>query len=346
MYIGKCSGYDCYVSETSNNRSVIITGQSGSGKSCKINQMELKEILNGNTVIVIDYSQNHREQDIFQAVRKEYLPYSHRIDAVKDGLGMEILSPIVNDQGAHESFINLVNSNVRAFSSSQQMGIRQQAIIREVVEAGIKLKKQNPDLSEEEILKKIFLSDTENALYQIVYQKLWTVLNCNALRTGIKHLEAKTINIVDLSSLDMLSSEILAEIILAYLWRIVYHGGFPNCYGNVTVVLDEFQHCSIRKDSTLRIMLRESRKFGLGLILATQSLGIFSSEELSMLHQTATHLYFRPIDSDIVKCAKAIEPSKIAVWREKLKKLKRGECIAVGTLEANGHVIAHPLKLT
>lgn len=345
MYIGKCGNFDCYVSGTSNNSSVIVTGQSGSGKSCRLNQIELREALAGNTVIVIDYSKNHLEKDIFHEIKSDYVNRCTRINAVNDGLGIEILSPLCNSRGEGESYVNLVNSNVRAFSSSQQMGVCQQAILREALDAGIRLKKCKPDLSEEVILRSAFADHKEDAKWQNVYQKLWTVLNCNALRPSLKRLEACSVNIIDLSALDMLSAMVLAEVILSYFWRVAYCESFPKNFGKIIIVLDEFQNCSIKKNSTLRIMLRESRKFGLSLILATQSLGIFSPEELSMLHQTATHLYFRPIDSDITKCAKKIAPLKTDVWREKLARLSRGECIAVGTLEVNGHVIAHPLKL-
>ena len=115
MYLGKCEGLDCAVSPSAPNSSVLITGQSGSGKSCRQNQIELAEVQSGNTVIVLDVSQNHNEKDIFSPISYEYKQHLNRIDAAKDGIGINLLSPISNQQGQSESYVNLVNSNVYAF---------------------------------------------------------------------------------------------------------------------------------------------------------------------------------------------------------------------------------------
>lgn len=346
MYLGKCEGLDCIVSPTAPNSSVLITGQSGSGKSCRQNQIELAEVQSGNTVIVLDISQNHNEKDIFGPVIYKYKQHLNRIDAAKDGVGINLLSPISNQQGESESYVNFVNSNVYAFSSARQMGVGQQAILREAIETAIASQNKNCNLSDEDALRMAFSAKKKNTKWQVVYQRLWTTLNCGALRSGKKHIQGQKINILDLSGLDILSAETLAEVVLSYFWRMAYNQGYPKDFGKVTIVVDEFQHLSIKEHSALNMILREGRKFGLNLLLTTQSLSIFSNAELSMLNQAATHLCFRPVDNELTQIAKMIDPSKKEHWRKQLMGLKRGQCLGRGNLDINGNSIQRPLLLT
>jgi len=346
MYLGKCEGLDCAVSPSAPNSSVLITGQSGSGKSCRQNQIELAEVQSGNTVIVLDVSQNHNEKDIFSPISYEYKQHLNRIDAVKDGIGINLLSPISNQQGQSESYVNLVNSNVYAFSSARRMGVGQQAILREAIEMAIASKNKNQNLSDEAALRMAFSEKKKNTKWQVVYQRLWIVLNCGVLRSGEKHTLGQKVNILDLSGLDILSAETVAEAVLSYFWRMAYNQGFPKDFGKVTIVVDEFQHLSVKAYSALSMILREGRKFGLSIILTTQSLNIFSDAELSMIKQAATHLCFRPADNELTQVAKMIDPSKKEYWRNKFSGLKRGQCLGVGSLDVSGNYIQRPLLLT
>ena len=63
MLIGYLNNKACKISPSSPNRSALISGISGIGKSCWQNFIELNEAKSGNTVIVIDYSQNHHNRD-------------------------------------------------------------------------------------------------------------------------------------------------------------------------------------------------------------------------------------------------------------------------------------------
>lgn len=345
MYLGKCEGLDCIVSPVAPNSSVLITGQSGSGKSCRQNQIELAEVQSGKTIIVLDISQNHNEKDIYNPISNKYKRYLNRIDATKDGIGINLLSPISNQQGQSESYVNFVNSNVYAFSSARRMGVGQQAILREAIEMAIASKNKNHNLSDEDALRMAFSEKKKNTKWQVVYQRLWTILNCGVLRSGEKHIYGQKINILDLSGLDILSAETVAEAVLSYFWRMAYNHGFPKDFGKVTIVVDEFQHLSVKAHSALSMILREGRKFGLTLLLTTQSLNTFSNAELSMIKQAATHLCFRPVDNELTQIAKMIDPSKKEYWRSKLMGLKRGQCLGVGSLDVNGNSIQRPLLL-
>ena len=77
----------------------------------------------------------------------------------------------------------------------------------------------------------------------------------------------------------------------------------------------------------------EGRKFGLSLILATQTISNLSSEQQSRLFQAGHKLFFRPAETEMREYGNVLqnatgEPSRI--WVERLSKLQKGECYSLG----------------
>ena len=54
MYLGKFNRESCLTGRKSPNGSVCITGLSGTGKTSRMNQVELESVRQGDTLIVID----------------------------------------------------------------------------------------------------------------------------------------------------------------------------------------------------------------------------------------------------------------------------------------------------
>ena len=344
MFLGMCQFSECRVSGKAPNNSVCITGLSGSGKTSRMHVMELDAVKNGNTVLIIDIGQTHSQERIFKKIREEYLEYANYIYAVCDGLGLDLLRPMKNISGGEELSVNHINSVVQSFSSSCEMGVQQQAILREAVIDAMDFQSKNPQMSESEALIAAFMRK-RSVRWDGVYQKLWTVLNCNALRPSVCKIMSQRINIISFSELDMLSGEILAEVVLSWVWRVIYNNILPRGYGELVIVLDEFQHISMKKDAVLRTFLREGRKFNVSLILGTQTLSVFSSEVVSVLSQVATRLYFRATPEEVGKIARRIGASEIAFWKDKLVTLQVGECIALGMFEVANVESERPLIL-
>ena len=94
------------------------------------------------------------------------------------------------------------------------------------------------------------------------------------------------------------------------------------------IVLDEIQNLSLQDGSPVDKILREGRKFGMGLIAATQS---FSGvkQSLSTLNQAACKLYFRPADNEMAECGKQLHDLDSSLsasdGKERLGILKRNE---------------------
>lgn len=342
MYCGSFSGQPCWISQNSPNRSICLTGISGMGKTARLNQMELMSAKAGTTVLILDMDQTHTSDRIFQPIREEYTQRINRISAMQDGLGLGLLNPMRTPQGEGEPFVHLINSAVKALSATQGMGVRQVAALRQAV---IEAVQHSCDFATEAEALAFFLCQQEDAYAEAVYQKLWTVLNCGALKPCGKSIQLGMLNIIDLAGADVITTACLAEIILSNLWRNIQFCSQGTVQREFVIVLDEFQNLSLKNDATLRSMLREGRKFGIKLLLATQTLEVFHKDVIAVLNQAATRLYFRPAQSEAKKFSREIDFENVGEWTKTLLGLKVGESLAVGNLCVGSTEIRRPVIL-
>jgi DNA phosphorothioation-dependent restriction protein DptH len=99
------------------------------------------------------------------------------------------------------------------------------------------------------------------------------------------------------------------------------------------IVLDEVQNLDHREESPLAQLLREGRKFGFSLILATQIMSNLEKDEKDRLFNAAHKLFFRPADTEMRTYAEIAAIStgeKADVWIKRLASLKKGECYSLG----------------
>jgi DNA phosphorothioation-dependent restriction protein DptH len=106
-------------------------------------------------------------------------------------------------------------------------------------------------------------------------------------------------------------------------------------------VLDEIQNLDHSLNSPLGQLLTEGRKFGISLILATQTLSNLAKEERDRLFQASHKLFFKPADTEIRSFAQILADvtnGRLDDWVDRLSSLKRGECYSLGNAfnEATG----------
>lgn len=124
MQIGITEESACCLSAFVENKHVGITGMSGSGKSVRLNQLELNAVKDGKTVIVFDINQSHAAENIFLPVRGEYESYVNRIEAKSDGIDIKFLQPIQGKNGWMEDYVDVISSTTYALGMPQRMGNR------------------------------------------------------------------------------------------------------------------------------------------------------------------------------------------------------------------------------
>lgn len=336
MYIGKIGNDPVEIGPGSPNSSILMTGISGSGKTCRMNQIELEAAINGDIVIALDLNQSHEEGQIFGPLRERYFHLENRVNILEEGMELNFLRPMKN-----ENFVNLVNSAIKSLTAATRLGTRQIGALRTAIIYAIK----NLNNFENEMA-----AITEGLLQQgsrdadAVYEKLWTLLNCGVFRASSKRIEPGKINILSFKNIDAMTQVIIAEIIMAYLWRSAqYYGQAMN--RKILVVLDEFQNLALCKDSALWNMLREGRKFRMSFLLGTQSLDYFTKDKNCILGQVGVRLYFRPAIKEMRDIARTIDEKEKEAWLKRLSMLKIGESIAVGNFTIGKNVIEHPIIL-
>ncbi|MBE5892207.1 MAG: hypothetical protein E7286_02375 [Lachnospiraceae bacterium] len=329
MLLGYSSrGEEVRTAQNVANGHVVVTGMSGMGKSCELLGSIADQVAHDQTVIFFDFDGTFGGEPLFPI---------NRIDAKEDGLAIHIL-----EEDAHKmdrvEFIAYVSQVVEMLVGAQNLGIRQIGALREAVEYATEYRK-NYRSDFEAIADGLHIQETSYALG--AYNKLWPILEAGVFRESPKKFISGVCNVIDLSILPEKMQNSFVEIILRTLWSQARKNRCNNC--NLTIVIDEFQRLVLNKNAVLGEMLREARRFGINMVLATQSLNLFSGDIRSSIEQAATKIYFRPTDSEIKKAASLIDPQHIEKYILMLKNLRRGQAIVVGRVQVGGQVIDKPI---
>ncbi len=108
------------------------------------------------------------------------------------------------------------------------------------------------------------------------------------------------------------------------------------------LVMDEAQNLDFSEKSPSAFLLTEGRKRGVSAWYATQFMKPqLSDDEIQRLQQAAQKLYFCPPDDGVMTIAKSIDINLTNAkdWAERLKKLKKGECVIDGQMVDRGTLI-------
>lgn len=315
------------ISADSPNEHIAIWGISGTGKSTRIEEIVQDIQSSGTSVIAFDIS----GQD-FQNLKQV-----NRIYAGNDGIALRIFDTKKVESG-EESYVNFLSYLVDSFSTVYKLGIRQQGALRTVIEYGIKHCSQY-ETEMDAIAAGLDGQDSDLALG--VHSKLWQVLHGGIFRKSNKQFCVGKINIFDFTGINPTAQRELTEIMLSFIWKRLRTERRKS--EKICLVIDECQHFLVKSNSILLEMLRESRKYGVNIILSTQSNSGLTSAVMAAVNQTAIQLYFRPSVSDMKKIADMINPQDTGRWLLKLKELNVGESVATGNLSVNGKEIQYPL---
>lgn len=302
-------------------------------------QLESYSVTNGNTAIVIDTGCSHSKEELQKLTDNEYRSRIFRISALSDGLDLKFLEPFVQENAQIEPDFMIINAATQALSQPLKFGASQTTVLRE----GIIFAMEHKNDYTTEIKAIVAGLNQKGRPGHDVYNRLWTVFNCNAFRSGHqKKIKLGMINIIDLNDYESDVQKVISEIILSYLFRRKRCQDSTAIYN---VFLDECQRFSLDKNGIVCQLLREGRKFGINLILATQTLSTLGKDVQSILGQASTQLYFRPSQEDVHKIAKSLSATDWRLWKDRLTSLRVGECIANGIFNINGQDISRPLLL-
>ncbi|MCG5523612.1 DUF87 domain-containing protein [Ectothiorhodospira haloalkaliphila] len=316
------------------NRHLLVFGGSGAGKTYAIQALLLEMFKAGQSSLIIDYTDGFLPQQLEPEVSETATP-EHFVLAAGRKLPLD---PFRAQSDEIEGFgviqeqpfdvAKRVASIFTAVYSS--LGEQQRATLVDRVEQGVaagglslqSLYEQLRDEGEDLLANKLMpLARTEPFLSRD--EEAWS-----ALFEGDVH----RINILQLARIPVEVQRLIIEFVLWDLWDYLRRTGNKN--KPRPVVLDEVQNLDHRSGSPLEKYLREGRKFGASMILATQTMSNFRAEERDRLFQAAHMLFFSPAPTELRSFANVLKDrvpgSSLDDWSRQLSALTKGECLSVG----------------
>lgn len=319
------------------NRHLIVFGRSGQGKTYCIQGLLMEMAKHQLNSMVIDYTNGFLPEQLEPEFKDKVQPRTdlvvHKpLDLNPFNRQVKTVAGIQISDKAHDvaSRVSSVFNAVYPDTGSQQLP----TLIR-VIEEGLELYKG--DYSFDRMLKDLPEAGKHgealaNKLSPMVRANLFSCKHLNEGWEGIYQSEQPTTRLIQLATLSRDIWRLATEFILWDLYSYACNHGNKN--NPLPVVLDEVQNLDHKLDSPLGKMLTEGRKYGLSLILATQTLSNLKKDEQDRLFQAAHKLFFAPAETEIDSYAKLLEQAVPATnkkaWLQELAKLKKGECISVG----------------
>ncbi len=319
------------------NRHLIIFGRSGQGKTYCIQGLLMEMAKQQLNSMVVDYTNGflpeHLEPEFKEKVKPQTDLVAHKpLDLNPFNKQAQTIAGIKLTDKAHD-----VASRVASVFKSvyPNIGDQQLPTLIDVIEDGIEL--YGADFNFERMLKDLMDAGKHgealaNKLSPMVKANIFSCEHLSTGWDGIFKAEQPTTRLIQLATLSRDIWRLATEFILWDLYSYVCAHGSKN--NPLPVVLDEVQNLDQKLDSPLGKMLTEGRKYGVSLILATQTLSNLKKDEQDRLFQAAHKLFFAPAETEIDSYAKLLEQAvpntTKKAWLQELAKLKKGECISVG----------------
>ncbi len=325
------------------NKHMLFLGASGAGKSVEEQKVAVEIVAEGGTVVMLDFHRVFAEDEIFWKYKTKFSTHINEINVYEEGVSCNLFEPLDYSDGTKERLIDTINAVIDVFDRTLKLGYGQRSSLRKAIDYVIEEGTYNEGgfYALEHALARI---DTPAA--EAVREKLYPLIAHNIFRHGDFFIKEGKINVVRLSKFDSGTQEAVAELLMAYIWRLGLAKKFKE--NEIFLFVDEFQNLPSGRRSALAQILSEGRKFGINLILATQQMprAGTSSIVFQRMLQCGLILYFRPSVDQIRMIAKMIDPENINEWVHVLRDLRKGEFVASGALELSGHRIEHPLLVT
>jgi DNA phosphorothioation-dependent restriction protein DptH len=324
------------------NRHMLIFGSSGMGKTyaiqCLLNELSGK----GQNSLIIDYTNGFLPNQLERLTVENLRPKQHILR--KEPLPISPFKPQTqNIDGIDlpESHSTAAKRTAAIFKTVYNLGDQQFSVLFDAIMDGLGSFGNNFNLDDLLNVLESYLDGKSHArmTIQSTMSKIKPFVLDKPFSSDVGGIGWDAIfsdneffcHVFQLAGLDMHSWRLVTEFILWDLYAYVRSSG--NKDKPKVVVLDEVQNLDHREECPLAKYLTEGRKFGLSLILATQTLSNLSTDQQSRLFQSAHKLFFKPAETEMQEYGKVLqnatgESSK--TWIERLSNLKKGECYSLG----------------
>ena len=344
IFLGKDNGRDYYWEfghPHLNNRHLLIFGSSGMGKTYAIQAILCEFARAHQSSLVVDYTNGFLPNQLAKASSALLLKDQRFV--INDKLPLDPFLKLKRDLGGgfqiEDTAMNVAKRVTSIFSSVYSLGDQQQSVLIDAIQTGVE--KGQMTLDRLISILKSFLDDNDHK--KSVVQSLISKLKPFVLEkmfsgeqnTGWDKLfsdKESFCHIFQLAGLDKETTQLLIEFILWDLYAFACNSSTEKT--PKVIVLDEVQNLDQRLEAPLGKILTEGRKFGLGLISATQTLSNLDKDQQARLFQAGHKLFFAPNGPEANQYAELVmqvagNGSK-EEWKKKLMSLSKGECLSIG----------------
>ena len=326
-----------------NNRHLLINGNSGCGKTYCIQSLLLEASLCHISSVVFDYTGGFapsKLEPVFMKVLGSRIEQRFvRKDKIPVNPFKKQLIRMDEDFSYPEEDADVARKIADIFKSVYKtFGDQQFACMYDAILNGLRAHGEKMDFNK-------MVSELEamgNARANTVLSKLrpFTDLNCFVKDEtfsweSIRSSDGK-VYIFQLAGYDRDTQILLTEFLLWDIWNFCAQDGDES--RPIVLVMDEAQNLSHQENTPSAKILTEGRKFGISGWYATQFMKPqLDDAEIQRLQQAGQKLYFCPPDEGVMTVAKNIDISTQGSkdWAERLKKLKKGECVTCGNMVRN-----------
>lgn len=329
-------GHEVHLIGTPNNH-ILNLGKSGMGKTFAANREVAHRVENGDKVAILDLTGSYTLEELEKAgnvLEKEDTCYI-RLD--RDSITFAIYGEDI--LGA------IIDAMTEAFevTSYNQRRILKECCEEVLEELGV--------FTFSELFKKLdsryrlcqiggregYPDELKNTGYLLSrFQCFEKMGNISFLEDGVLRQpeKRKSVTVLQLSYFSEIQKCRLSSFFLSVIWtnaRCRRKSEKVKEFEFDAVLLDEFQHIALKKDSSFNAILREGRKFGFSAILCTQCLNDRKKDELPALMQVGTVLLFRPTENEIKLLMDMFYLGEYRVWKKILLELDVGQAILIGS---------------
>ena len=342
------------------NRHLLIFGASGMGKTYAIQCILMELAKARQNSLIIDYTNGFLPNQIEPEVKTCLNPTQHIIRQSPLPINpFRLQSPDLGGIILPESETTGAKRITSIFQKVYDLGEQQFSVLFDALAEGLKAHGEGMTLEIlVDILAEFLTDDTKNkGATQTTLSKIRPFVLDNPFRPAADALDWEGIyadnsthcHIFQLAGLDLHTWQLTTEFTLWDFYAFLQGKGSKN--DPKVVVLDEVQNLDHRDGSPLSKYLREGRKFGVSLILATQILSNLAKDEKDRLFNAAHKLFFRPADTEIRTFADIASIStgeRPDVWMKQLASLEKGECYSLGPSlnTASGKLEFKPFRIS
>ena len=325
-----------------NNRHLLINGNSGCGKTYCIQALLMESALQGVSSVVFDYTggfTSSKLDPLFkEALGDRIKQRVIRLDKIPVNPFIKHDIQIDEDLFVPETDVDVASKLAETFASVYSFGDQQKSAIYSAIFAG--LKANGDAMSFNKMVEELENVGTQYAKTVLSKIQAFTDINPFAVDKDFSWGDIRdsegTVYVIQLTGYGRDIQILLTEILLWDIWNFSVKTGDES--KPFILVLDEAQNLSHGPKSPSAKILTEGRKFGISGWYATQFMKPqLSDDEIQRLQQAGQKLYFCPPDDGVITVAKNIDitPQGSKTWMEKLKKLKKGECVTCGNMVRN-----------